>query len=494
MLESLGIPSIWLGLGLALALFFVLAFEFINGFHDTANAVATVIYTRTLSPYRAVILSGICNFLGVVLGGVGVAYAIVHLLPVELLLNVNTGQGIAMVFSLLAAAIAWNLGTWYFGIPASSSHTLIGSLIGVGVTNALLNDLSVADGINWQKAIDILLSLIFSPLAGFFVAGMLLLALKRWRPHGRIHSIPKSHTFGGKVKKPPFWTRVVLMLTSMSVSFVHGSNDGQKGIGLIMLVLIGFVPAQFVVNMDASPYQIERTRDAASHMLRFYQLHQDRLNEHAPKARAPILQETPSSTPQRFHCEISNTVETIQNLLKTLNSIKTLAELNEDKRVLVRRDLLCLDDMARQIGKLSGIDATEKADLKRLRTDLAVATEYAPIWVIFAVALALGCGTVVGWKRIVVTIGERIGKQGMTYAQGMSAEITAALAIGAANLYSLPVSTTHVLSSGVAGTMVANRTGLQGGTVRTILIAWVLTFPASMLLSATFFWLAVKFV
>jgi len=495
MLESLGIPSIWLALGLALALFFALAFEFINGFHDTANAVATVIYTRTLSPYRAVILSGICNFLGVVLGGVGVAYAIVHLLPVELLINVDSKQGIAMVFSLLAAAIAWNLGTWYFGIPASSSHTLIGSLLGVGITNALLNDLSVADGINWQKAIDIVLSLIFSPLAGFFVAGVFLLALKRWRPQGRIHTIPKSHTYGGKVKKPPFWTRVVLMLTSMSVSFVHGSNDGQKGIGLIMLVLIGFVPAQFVVNMNASPYQIERTRDAATHMNQFYLRHQNRLDAAALETQPPAsLQETSSSTPQRFRCEIANTEETIQNLLKTLNSVKTLAELSEDKRVLVRRDLLCLDDMARQIGKLSGIGATEKADLKRLRKDLAVATEYAPLWVIFAVALALGCGTVVGWKRIVITIGERIGKQGMTYAQGMSAEITAALAIGAANLYSLPVSTTHVLSSGVAGTMVANRSGLQGGTVRTILIAWILTFPMSMLLSATFFWLSSKLI
>jgi low-affinity inorganic phosphate transporter len=491
MLESLGIPSIWIGISLALALFFVLAFEFINGFHDTANAVATVIYTRAMPPYRAVILSGIFNFLGVLLGGVGVAYAIVHLLPVELLLNVNSGRGLVMVFSLLAAAIAWNLGTWYFGIPASSSHTLIGSILGVGITNALLNDLSVADGINWQKAIDIVMSLIFSPLAGFFIGGLILLCLKRWRPGTRMHSALEARADGGKIRKPPFWNRLVLVLSAMAVSFVHGSNDGQKGIGLIMLVLIGFLPAQYVVNMNASPYQIERTRDAAAHMQRFYQRHQDRLGE-TPKAKPPILRETSSSTPQRYRCEIANTRETVQSLLKNLNDIKSLSELDDTQRVQVRRELLCLDDMARQVGKLAGIEATEKADLNRLRKDLTAATEYAPIWVIFAIALALGLGTVVGWKRVVVTVGERIGKQGMTYAQGMSAQITAALAIGVANLYSLPVSTTHVLSSGVAGSMVANRSGVQRGTIRTILIAWVLTFPMSMLLSAIFFWLAAQ--
>jgi len=491
MLEFFGIQDIWIALSLTLALFFVLAFEFINGFHDTANAVATVIYTRAMTPYRAVILSGIFNFLGVLLGGVGVAYAIVHLLPVELLINVNTGRGIAMVFSLLAAAIAWNFGTWYFGIPASSSHTLIGSILGVGMTNALLNELSVAEGINWQKAIDIVMSLIFSPLAGFFVGGLILLCLKRWRPGARMHAPPETRADGNKIKKPPFWNRLVLVLSAMAVSFVHGSNDGQKGIGLIMLVLIGFVPAQYVVNMHASPYQIERTRDAAMHMQRSYQRHQDRLGD-TPKAQPPILKETSSSTPQRYRCEIAHTEETIQSLLQNLKGIKNLGELDAERRVQVRRELLCLDDMARQVGKLGGIEAAEKDDLNRLRKDLTASTEYAPIWVIIAVAVALGLGTVVGWRRVVITVGERIGKQGMTYAQGMSAQITAALAIGVANLYSLPVSTTHVLSSGVAGTMVANRSGLQGGTVRSILIAWVLTFPVSMLLSAIFFWLAAR--
>ncbi|MDR0563380.1 MAG: inorganic phosphate transporter [Azoarcus sp.] len=490
MLEFFGIPNIWIGLSLALALFFVLAFEFINGFHDTANAVATVIYTKAMPPYRAVMLSGVFNFLGVLLGGVGVAYAIVHLLPVELLINVDTGRGLAMVFSLLAAAIAWNFGTWYFGIPASSSHTLIGSILGVGMTNAILNNLSVAEGVNWQKALDIVMSLIFSPLAGFIVAGLILLGLKRWRPLSKMHTAPETRTTDtNKIKKPPFWNRLVLVLSAMAVSFVHGSNDGQKGVGLIMLVLIGFVPAQYVINLDASPYQIERTRDAALHMRQFYLRHKTSLSE---PAREPLLQETQVATPLRYRCEISHTEETLQDLLQNLNGIENFGKLNNEKRVNVRRELLCLDDMARQIGKLPNLSAPEKDDLNRLRKDLTAATEYAPVWVIFAIALALGLGTIVGWKRVVITVGERIGKQGMTYAQGMSAQITAALAIGAANLYSLPVSTTHVLSSGVAGTMVANRSGLHGGTIRAILIAWVLTFPASMLLAAILFWLSSK--
>jgi len=284
MLEYLGVTSIWMAISLVLALAFVLAFEVINGFHDTANAVATVIYTRAMSPYRAVMLSGVFNFLGVLLGGVGVAYAIVHLLPVEMLINVDTGgRGLAMIFSLLAAAIAWNLGTWYFGIPASSSHTLIGSILGVGMTNALLNDLSVAEGVNWQKALDVLMSLIVSPLVGFVIAGLILLALKRWRPLSRMHDTPRMYVppeerIERRVRrKPPFWNRLVLVLTAVTVSFVHGSNDGQKGVGLIMLVLICFVPAHYVLNLNASSYEIERTRDAVAHMRHYYQDNQTQL-------------------------------------------------------------------------------------------------------------------------------------------------------------------------------------------------------------------------
>lgn len=475
----------WVVVSLLLALAFVLTFEFINGFHDTANAVATVIYTNAMPPYLAVIFSGIFNFLGVLLGGIGVAYAIVHLLPVELLINVNSAHGLVMVFSLLGAAIAWNLGTWYFGIPASSSHTLIGSILGVGLANAMLNDIPLADGVNWQKAIDIGTSLVASPLAGFMVAALILLALRRWRPLSKMHKTPTERLAVDSKKHPPFWNRLVLILSAMGVSFVHGSNDGQKGIGLIMLVLIGIVPTQFVLDLNSSTYQIERTRDATEHLSQFYQRNADTLSEYLALGKV-----NGTEMPKKFRCDVQMTEASIASVLSNLKGVVNYQDINPETRIDLRRHLLCLDDTAKKVGKLKTLAAREKADLDKLRKDLTATTEYAPFWVIFAVALALGLGTMVGWKRVVRTVGERIGKQGMTYAQGMSAQITAAIAIGMANIYSLPVSTTHVLSSGVAGSMVANKTGLQGGTVRTILIAWVLTLPAAMLLSAGLFWLA----
>jgi low-affinity inorganic phosphate transporter len=477
----------WVLVSLFLALAFVLAFEFINGFHDTANAVATVIYTKAMPPHLAVFSSGVFNFLGVLFGGVGVAYAIVHLLPVELLINVNTGHGLAMVFSLLAAAIAWNLGTWYFGIPSSSSHTLIGSILGVGLANALLNNIPLGDGVNWQKAIDIGASLVVSPIVGFAIAALVLLGLKWWRPLSNMHKTPDQRKKTDDKKHPPFWNRLVLVVSAMAVSFVHGSNDGQKGIGLIMLVLIGIVPAQFVLDLSSTTYQIERTRDATLHLSQFYQRNSETLGEYLALGKA-----TQGDLPNQFSCEPKQTEPTIDALLHTLKGVADYHSLPSDKRIEVRRYLLCLDDTARKVSKLPALDSREKADLEKLRKDLTTTTEYAPFWVILAVALALGLGTMIGWKRVVLTIGEKIGKQGMTYAQGMSAQITAASAIGLANVFSLPVSTTHVLSSGVAGTMVANKSGLQGGTIKTIMLAWVLTLPASMALAAGLFWLASK--
>jgi len=478
----------WIGVSLVLALAFVLAFEFINGFHDTANAVATVIYTKAMPPHLAVMLSGLFNFLGVLLGGVGVAYAIVHLLPVELLINVDTGRGLAMVFAMLTAAIAWNLGTWYFGIPASSSHTLIGSILGVGLANALLTDLPLGDGVNWGKAIDIGLSLVISPVAGCVAAGCLLLLFKRWWPVSKMHKTPEQRREVDSKKHPPFWNRLVLVLSAMGVSFVHGSNDGQKGIGLIMLVLIGIVPAQFVLNESSTTYQIDRTRDAATHLAAFYHRNQPLLDDYLALSKS---RNDSSDLPEQFRCHPQLTLATIDALLQDLRGVTHYAELPPAQRVDIRRYLLCLDDTAKKVASLDGLQERDRADLNRLRADLTATTEYAPLWVIVAVALALGIGTMVGWRRVVLTVGEKIGKQGMTYAQGMAAQLTAVAAIGMANVFSLPVSTTHVLSSGVAGTMIANKSGLHRGTVRTILLAWVLTLPAAMLLAAGLFWLGV---
>ncbi|QDQ28525.1 inorganic phosphate transporter [Chitinimonas arctica] len=479
----------WIAASLVLAFGFVMAFEFINGFHDTANAVATVIYTKAMPPKQAVVMSGIFNCLGVLLGGVGVAYAIVHLLPVELLINVNTGHGLAMVFSLLSAAILWNLGTWYFGIPASSSHTLIGSILGVGIANALITGIPLAEGINWKKAMDIALSLVVSPTLGFLLAALLLTFFLRMLPLSKMHKTPETRRALDGKKHPPFWSRLTLVLSAMGVSFVHGSNDGQKGIGLMMLVLIGIVPTQFALDVDATTYQIERTRDAAIYLQHFYQSNEAKLAQQFPASKPG---NNVSEMPPKFKCDPAETQQTIGKLLLVVGNVRDYHDLAPDTRSQVRRSLLCLDDTAKKISKLPDLSKRDKADLDKLRKDLTTTTEYAPTWVVIAVALALGLGTMVGWKRVVETVGEKIGRQGMTYAQGMSAQIIAVGAIGMANVFSLPVSTTHVLSSGVAGTMVANRSGLQGSTVRNILIAWVLTLPASIAMAGGLFWLATK--
>jgi len=487
MLDLFSGLTISVGASLILALAFVLAFEFINGFHDTATSVATVIYTRAMPPHLAVFASGVFNFLGVLLGGVGVAYTIVHLLPVELLLNLDSGRGLAMVFAMLSAAIAWNLGTWYFGIPASSSHTLIGSILGVGLVNAFLYGLPVGAGVNWGKAIDVGLSLVASPLAGFAVAALVFLGLKRWFAASKMHRTPETHRALKDKKRPPFWNRLVLILSAMGVSFVHGSNDGQKGIGLIMLVLIGIVPAKFVLDPGSTPYQVQRTYAAAGHLHDFYQRHESILDS----LQSPLNPSTTQTTTNP-RCDARDTFATLAALRARLAGVRSYDELDSEARIQVRRQLLCLDDTARKVGASKLLPTRDQNDLRLLRADLTATTEYAPLWVIVAVALALGVGTMVGWRRVVETVGEKIGRQGMTYAQGMAAQMTAAGAIGVANLFSLPVSTTHVLSSGVAGTMVANKSGLHRGTLRTILLAWVLTLPASMALSAALFALAVS--
>jgi len=494
MFDLLSGYNVWVLISLFLALFFVLAFEFINGFHDTANAVATVIYTKAMPAYKAVIMSGCFNFLGVLLGGVGVAYAIVHLLPVNLLLNINSGTGIAMVFAILGTAIAWNIGTWYFGIPCSSSHTLIGSILGVGLGNSVITQISLADGVNWAKALDIAISLLISPITGFCVAALFFLILKFILPKGKMHQTPEARKDKKGKSHPPFWTRLILVLSSMTISFVHGSNDGQKGVGLIMLVLSCIVPGLFVVNLNSSTYQIERTLAAVYSLESFYQ----RNNLQVDLYLKQDLSKAHSITTGN-QCLASETFATIYAAKQKLQTGATIAQyitdykqLSENERIALRQHLLCLDEVAKQVIKNTDLSSSSKADLNKIRKDLRATTEYAPFWVVVAVALALGSGTMIGWRRVVQTIGERIGKQGMTYAQGMCAEITASLMIGAANIFSLPVSTTHVLSSGVAGTMIANKIGLQGNTVRNILLAWVLTLPVTVLFSAALFYILVQ--
>lgn len=483
------------GIFLLLALFFVLLYEAINGFHDTANAVATVIYTRAMKAQLAVIMAGLFNFLGVLLGGLSVAYAIVHMLPTDLLLNVGSTHGLAMVFSILLAAIIWNLGTWYLGLPASSSHTLIGAIIGIGLTNALLTHSSVLEALNIPKVVNIFLSLIISPLVGLVIAGALIFILRKYwssnKKRARIHMTPAEREKKDGKKKPPFWTRIALIVSAIGVSYSHGANDGQKGIGLVMLVLIGVAPAGFVVNINASGYDIARTKDAVTHLAQFYKKHPQTgsaliappVSEISPQPAATM------SSPQ-FHCSIKTFPIILDNTQSLLTNLGGYEHLNVEQRSLLRRALLCIADTSEKMSQLPMLDEQDKRLLKKLREDLLGTIEYAPVWIIFAVALALSIGTMVGWRRVATTIGEKIGKKGMTYAQGMAAQLTAAASIGIASYTGMPVSTTHILSSSVAGTMLVDGGGLQMKTIRNIGLAWICTLPVSIVLSGLLYWLA----
>jgi len=471
------LPFVLLGVALLIAL----GFEFVNGFHDTANAVATVIYTHSLPPNVAVIWSGLFNFLGVLASSGAVAFGIIALLPVELILQVGSSAGFAMVFALLIAAIVWNLGTWWLGLPASSSHTLIGSIIGVGVANALMHGRDGTSGVDWAQATKVGYSLLLSPLVGFICAALLLLALRAFVKNRELYDEPRGNT------PPPWWIRGLLVLTCTGVSFAHGSNDGQKGMGLIMLILVGTVPMAYALNR-AMP---------VDHMTQFVavaQVTQQSLVKSA-SAAAPA---DPRKALSEFVRTKTLAPEVVPALAAVTGSIGaqikehgTLARVPAEAVANVRNDMYLASEAIRFLEKndKAPLDADAKKNLKAFKSEIDDATKFIPLWVKVAVAIALGLGTMVGWKRIVVTVGEKIGKSHLTYAQGASAELVAMLTIGAADVYGLPVSTTQVLSSGVAGTMAANRSGLQMATIRNLLMAWVLTLPAAILLSGGLYWL-----
>jgi PiT family inorganic phosphate transporter len=473
--------SIFPFLILGVALLVALVFEFVNGFHDTANAVATVIYTHSLEPHAAVVWSGVWNFIGVLVSTGSVAFGIISLLPVELILQVGSGAGFAMVFALLAAAILWNLGTWYFGLPSSSSHTLIGSIIGVGIANQLMAPHAATSGVDWGQAGNVGKSLLLSPIVGFVSAALLLLLLKRIVPSPKLYEAPEGE------EPPPFWIRGLLLLTCTGVSFAHGSNDGQKGMGLIMLILIGTVPTAYALNHAVSPRDTQdfiAVSAQASQSLGHY-TH----GEHTADPRADLKEFL------RTRELKANTVAAARELVDGVQSdlirFKELAKVPPENTRNFRNDMYMVGESLRIFEKKNSptITADDQAVLKNYKKHIDQSTKFIPGWVKVAVAIALGLGTMVGWKRIVITVGEKIGKDHLTYAQGGAAEITAMVTIGAADAFGLPVSTTHVLSSGVAGTMAANRTGLQMATVRNLLMAWVLTLPASIGLSASLFYL-----
>lgn len=434
------------------ALFIAFLFEFINGFHDTANAVTTVIYTKTLKPTPAVFYSGFMNFLGVLLGGTTVAFSIVNLLPVDLLIEGSSSRAIVMVIALLLSGVIWNLGTWWMGLPVSSSHTLIGSILGVGVANSFLTQGNLS-GVNWNKALDVGKALLISPLVGFIASAVLLLTMRLTIKNPSLYKPPTDG------ENPPSWIRGVLIASCGGVSMAHGSNDGQKGMGLILLALLGFMPAYYAMDLTHPKLAVD-VHDAAVAM-------KVKLEE-SVEGREKLLQ-------------YLSKIET------NLSGKSTLADVPTEDRWQIRQAIY---QFGKELDKAKLPAELSKA-MEGHRKTLKHSIEYVPFWVVLGVALALGIGTTIGYKRIVVTIAEKIGKTHLTYAQGAAAETVAAVTIALADVFHAPVSTTQVLSSGIAGTMWANKSGIQLSTVRKILIAWVLTLPMAILLGGLLFFLGV---
>jgi len=530
-LQGVTITSGWPYFLLALALLIALGFEFVNGFHDTANAVATVIYTHSLDPNIAVVLSGLCNLAGVLASTGTVAFAVVTLLPVELILQVSSGAGFAMVFALLIAAILWNLGTWWFGLPASSSHTMVGSIIGVGVANQLMNGHTGTSGVDWTQAGKVIQVLLISPVVGFTAAALLMLYSKFGvkRPLMRIAAgalgglaagFLASITFkswfviGGFAvfigvaivlcsgwlanypaifeapkgeEPPPLPIRALMILSCTGVSFFHGSNDGQKGMGLIMLILIGTVPTAYALNHTVTAQDMQAFVAASEQAAHVLDRHVDKTGVLGSDPRAEVTSYI--RTKQLQPETVLALRELVESLDREVAYYKEFKSVPSQDQTNVRNDMYVASEALRLMDKDLSFAADERDTLRNYKSKIDKTTRFIPGWVKVAVALALGLGTMVGWKRIVVTVGEKIGKEHLTYAQGAAAAMVAMCTIFAADTFGLPVSTTHVLSSGVAGTMTANGSGLHFSTVRNIAAGWVFTLPAAALLSGLLYWM-----
>ena len=528
-LGSTTLGSTWPYILLGVALFIALAFEFVNGFHDTANAVATVIYTHSLDPNLAVVWSGLCNLTGVLLSAGTVAFSIITLLPVELILKVSSGAGFAMVFALLLAAILWNLGTWWLGLPASSTHTMTGSIIGVGVANQLMaNSAQGTSGVDWEQATKVFRVLLISPLVGFGFAAVLFMILKpKTRGWGLLLSAPATAvaclfmfqlswlgaiawSIGIAValwlafkaiptpdalfkapesdQPPPLPIRLLLILTCTGVSYFHGSNDGQKGMGLIMLILIGTVPTAYALNHAVTAHDIQDFIASSEQAVSIVDRHVDRTAQLGsdPREELTLYLQTKKIHPATMTA-LRELIRDTEGAVRAYGDYKAVPATMQSN---VRNDMYVTSETLRVLAKnkQGGFGKDDIAVLDNYKKHVDKATKFIPPWVKVAVALALGLGTMVGWKRIVVTVGEKIGKEHLTYAQGASAELVAMGTIWAADKFGMPVSTTHVLSSGVAGTMAANGSGLQLSTIRNIAAAWIFTLPAAALISGLLYW------
>jgi PiT family inorganic phosphate transporter len=454
---------------LIFALIMVILFEATNGFHDAANAVATVIYTKSLGPGQAVVLSGVMNFIGVVVGGIAVAYALVELLPAEVLSPPDGGPAVAMLVSLFVAALFWNIGTWWLALPNSSSHCLIGALIGVALGNAFARSRSVAEGVHWAQLWKVLEALAISPILGFVLAGGLYLLCRK--------TLHDENLYKPVGDRPPiWWMRGILILTCSGVSFAHGTNDGQKSIGLIMLTIIGLFPATYALNPTAhvSLQDLARVMQQAQPLVERYG--DDEKNDTLSAIRA---------IEQRAHEPATSAETTAKPARFAVGSTSPTAK----ARSSVRDDVYRVISQLKHAEETQGISESDKKEAQALGKNLGRAVEYAPTWVRLLSALCLGVGTMIGYQRIVKTLGERLGNVHLTPAQGASTELISAILIGTAGFTGLPVSTTHIVTSGIGGTMVTSGAGLRYGMMSRIVIAWLVTLPVTIVIAGGLYYL-----
>jgi PiT family inorganic phosphate transporter len=471
-------PASVLAIGLLIfSLLLVVAFEATNGFHDAANAVATVIYTKSLSPVLAVVWSGMMNFVGVLVGGITVAYALVELLPPEALTPPSGAPAVAMLVALFLAALFWNVGTWWFALPNSSSHCLIGALIGVALGNALVQDRSLAESVHWSQLWTVLEALALSPVLGFLMSGALYFVLTR--------NVHDANLYKPAGERPPvWWMRAILILTSTGVSFAHGTNDGQKSIGLIMLTIIGLLPALFTLNPQAGA-SLAQLPSLAREAVPLIDKYGDDRKAHA-LAAAQNLQDTPIPAPEPVSAwgfPMLSAPASRELVLRT-----DLAK----RRAAVRGNIYELISQLKHAEEATGISRDEKAAATRIAKALGAAVEYAPWWVRILSALCLGVGTMIGYRRIVTTLGERLGRVHLTPAQGASAELVSSVLIGVSGFTGLPVSTTHIVTSGIAGTMVVAKAGLQWSMLSRIAVAWLITLPVTIVVAAGLYYVLAK--
>ena len=438
----------------------VLAFEATNGFHDTSNAVATVIYTHALEPVPAVLWSGLLNFIGVIVGGIAVAYALVDILPPDVLTPPDGSPAVPMLVALFASALFWNVLTWAFGIPNSSSHCIIGALIGVAASDALLQSRGLGQGVDWHQIITVLEALAVSPILGLLGAGGLYAVLRMVVRRGHLFEPPKEG------ERPVWWLRGLLILTCTSVSFSHGTNDGQKSIGLIMLTIIGLMPATFALNPDVPRQHLSQNAAAAVPLIQRYG---DDLKNQALAAAAALQHAEPGIDDQAGPPPSETAVRITRSQL--------------------RGDIYFVLGELKHVEEAINASTDDKAAAAKLRKEMGPPVQYAPIWVRVLSAFCLGAGTMVGYQRVVRTLGERLGKEHMTPGQGASAELIGSILVGTAGFTGLPVSTTHIITSGITGTMIAGGRGVQPGMLTRIALAWVFTLPVTMLLAGGLFYL-----